>query len=302
MNEGIMEKEPLVSIVMSVYNGDKYLCEAVESILSQTYKNIQFVIVNDGSTDRTGSILKKYAASDTRVTLIEQENIGLSRSLNKAVRLSRGSLIARQDADDISMPNRLAMQSSAFYVNPGIDLVASGYYIIDADGDVILKRLLPSADKVKKLLPFENLIYHSSVMFKKQSFMSVGGYNENLEFGHDKDLWKRLDRLEVIPSALIKFRWHYSNVTHNRFKKGDKSSEFLVDRKVRFISSLLLQENDRLRARSLLRPHIRIPRHFFYFLLTYLPRWMIELFMWKLRYLIKNILCSLCPYYGTFKQ
>ena len=103
--------QPKVSVVMSAYNGERYLREAVESILNQTFNDFEFIIIDDGSTNSTGQILSSYAAQDPRIVLIRnRENIGLTKSLNKGLALARGEYIARMDADDVSLPNRFSEQ------------------------------------------------------------------------------------------------------------------------------------------------------------------------------------------------
>ena len=105
---------------MSVYNGEPYLRDGIECILSQTYSNFEFIIINDGSTDKTQEIINKYAEDDIRIVPINQANIGLTRSLNKGIHLSKGEYIARQDADDFSFPDRLENQIATFAKNPNL--------------------------------------------------------------------------------------------------------------------------------------------------------------------------------------
>ena len=125
---------PKVSIIMSVYNGEKYLQEAIESILNQSYSGFEFIIVNDGSTDYTEEILNEY--TDSRIVRINnQENIGLARSLNRAIETAHGELIARMDADDISAPDRFEKQVA--YLDAELEVSVLGTYMkqIDADGN-----------------------------------------------------------------------------------------------------------------------------------------------------------------------
>ena len=137
MNSGI----PQVSVIMPVYNGGRYLREAVDSILNQTFREFEFIIIDDGSTDDTWSVLTDYAAHDSQVRLIQNEaNIGLTRSLNKGLAVSRAALIARQDADDISMPERLARQIAFLEMHPEVGLLGTQGDFIDADGRPIEDR------------------------------------------------------------------------------------------------------------------------------------------------------------------
>ena len=111
-----------LSVVMSVYNGETYLAESIESILRQTYKNFEFIIINDGSTDSSAEIIDTFAASDDRIVVIHQTNSGLTRSLNAGIKNARGEYIARQDADDESFPHRFTRQME--YLKRDITLTA----------------------------------------------------------------------------------------------------------------------------------------------------------------------------------
>jgi len=129
--------KPKISVIMSVYNGEKHLPRAIDSVLEQTFEDFEFIIVNDGSTDNTPKILGSY--SDKRIYVINQENMGLTRSLNEAIELPRGAYIARMDADDISLPDRLLYQVDFLDGNEDVCLLSSSYYVIDESGTVKLR-------------------------------------------------------------------------------------------------------------------------------------------------------------------
>ncbi|WED26882.1 glycosyltransferase [Vibrio sp. DW001] len=170
---------PLVSVVMSVYNGEDYLAAAIESILEQTYVNIEFVIVNDGSSDSSLSIIKKYMKIDDRIVLIDQDNIGLTRSLNKAISYSKGKYIARQDADDESLSSRLAVQMS---------------YIKEYNLDLVTSRAIKNTKSVpnpfmlnfRKVDSFKagNMFIHGTFFGKTSIFKKIG-YNEQFTYAQD---------------------------------------------------------------------------------------------------------------------
>jgi glycosyltransferase involved in cell wall biosynthesis len=124
------ETDISVTILMSVYNGETYLPQAIESILQQTYQQFEFIIINDGSTDTSWRIIQQYAAKDPRIVPVTQENIGLTRSLNKGIQLSKGEFIARQDADDLSLPKRLAEQLP-WVRDLGYDLCCSRTWLME---------------------------------------------------------------------------------------------------------------------------------------------------------------------------
>jgi len=148
---------PVVSIVMSVYNGEQYLAIAIESILNQTFKEFEFIIINDGSTDNSLSIMQKYAQSDDRIILIDRKNLGLTKSLNEGIAIARGEFIARMDADDISFPERLSEQVKFLTAYPEIDLIGCRAVVFSDNNKLI--GFLPFAQDHIKLTshPWNNI-------------------------------------------------------------------------------------------------------------------------------------------------
>jgi glycosyltransferase involved in cell wall biosynthesis len=200
---------------MSVYNGEKYLREAIESILAQTFIDFNFLIINDGSTDGTKEILENY--NDSRIKLINnKKNIGLTKSLNKGLKLARGEYIARQDADDISMPERLEKEVSFLDHNKNTALVGTYYYMINEKGKTLNTiKPLKKSEEIKIGLLKGNQFGHGSVMFRAECVKEVGYYREELGPVEDYDLWLRIsDRYNIatIPEQLYKWR-------HSIFKK-----------------------------------------------------------------------------------
>ena len=129
-----MTSEPKINVIMSVYNGEKYLKQAIESILKQTYTNFRFIIVDDGSNDSSFDIIKSF--TDERIVIIRNDRTqGLTRSLNKALRTANGEYIARQDADDISLSNRLKSQIDFLEKHPEVELLGTGVYLINEKGE-----------------------------------------------------------------------------------------------------------------------------------------------------------------------
>ncbi len=203
-----MQISPLVSVVMSVYNGDLYLREAIESILNQTYTNFEFIIINDGSIDKSSEIIKEY--SDPRIKLIEHENQGLARSLNKGIRMSNGEYIARMDSDDISFPTRLDKQVHFLLDNPDYVVVGSKAIIIEKGGAEIFYHESYTAWEDIKTRLIKNPIFHSSAMFRKEIAKKVGYYNEDIKNRfEDVILWNQLSKYGKICNLneyLIKYR------------------------------------------------------------------------------------------------
>lgn len=209
-------RHPKVSVIMSVYNGEKYLREAIDSILNQTFTDFEFIIINDGSTDGTREILESY--SDPRVRLFHQENIGLTRSLNRALKLARGEYIARQDADDISLAKRLETQLKYFDADPSLTLCASRFRVIDENGNFIGCIHPTVSDKLLQWhllswhLLFGNQIGHASVMVKKEALLKLDGYALSVKRAQDYELWSRMSftcKMIVIPDVLFYWRYHH---------------------------------------------------------------------------------------------
>ncbi|MCK4437269.1 glycosyltransferase [bacterium] len=199
---------PKVTVLMSVYNGEEYLKEAIDSILNQTFKDFEFVTVNDGSTDRTAEILQSY--QDHRIKIINNErNVGLTKSLNKGLKMARGEYVARMDADDISFAERFEKQVGYLNNHPEIALVGTGFEKIDETGQKISSTPGLNSEGIYYTLTFYNCIVHSSVMFRKKIVLEIGGYDENLAKSQDLDLWHKISRkskINVLGEVLVKRR------------------------------------------------------------------------------------------------
>ena len=226
-----MHKNPQISVILSVYNGEKYLREAIESILNQTFGDFEFIIVNDGSTDSSREIIQSY--NDKRIKILNNEkNIGLTRSLNKALKQARGKYIARQDADDISLPNRFKEQIKYFFEHPEVALLGTSIYIIDEYGKIVGKKIAlknPGNELLKT-----NQFSHGSVMFKKEVINRLGGYNELFIYRQDYELWLRTAKyyeVKGLTQILYKLRFHNETIG---FTKGEESTLYhLLAQKLR---------------------------------------------------------------------
>ena len=203
---------PTVSVVMSVYNGERFLPETVESVLNQTFCDFEFIIINDGSADGTAEILSRYQKNDPRIVVYHQENRGQAIASNKGCSLARGCYIARTDADDVSLPERLERQVQYLEKNPHIAFVGSSVNIIDASGRQLFMVLLPSDDKVIKQRMFEmhdSFIPNQSVLIRSEVFRAFHGYRANFVPAEDYDLWLRIaERRQVsnLPEPLVNVR------------------------------------------------------------------------------------------------
>ena len=193
---------------MSVYNGEDYLRKSIDSILDQTYTDYEFIIIDDGSTDGTAAVLDSYKHPTIRIRV--QENAGLTKALNTAISLSRGEYLARQDADDISMPQRLEKQVKFLDGNEKIGLVGTYYSRIDAH-ETVLQNMKPPilSQDLKKRLEKGSQFAHGSVMLRRHCIECVGGYREEFRAAQDYDLWLRIsERFDVanIPEFLYQWR------------------------------------------------------------------------------------------------
>lgn len=208
---------PKISVIMSVYNGEKYLREAIESILNQTFTDFEFLIVNDGSTDKTSEILKEYSQRDNKIKIINNsENIGLTRSLNKAIKLSKGKYIARIDANDISLPKRLEAQFNFMEKNPHVGLVSSYTQFIDEEDNPLDRINRPAIEMNPRRLFFDSQICHSSIMIRKKILDRIGNYDEKFLYSQDSDLTFRIFRIAkiaVVPEVLILWREQKSSIS-----------------------------------------------------------------------------------------
>lgn len=183
-------KAPLVSVVMSVYNGETYIREAIDSILGQTFADFEFVIINDGSTDSTEKIIKSY--KDNRIVLISRQNKGLVASLNEGIEKSMGKYIARQDADDTSYPERLQSLVTKIEQTKAV-LVSSAFAMISEDGHSTLdyQCLIDDSRLLKRELWVKNPFAHGATMFRRDAAIKVGAYRD-VGPVEDYDLWIRL--------------------------------------------------------------------------------------------------------------
>jgi len=217
----IILQQPKISVVMSVYNGEKYLREAIDSILNQTFGDFEFIIVDDGSTDKTAEIIDEYAKKDLRVKIIKNKNnIGLTKSLNKAIQETKGEYIARMDADDISSPERFDEQLTFIENHPEIGAVGCWYYLIDKNNKLI-KKVRPPVKfyKIKKAILNSTPIIHPAAMIRKISLEKINYYDESFKYAQDRDLLFRIlnfYQLGVVPKYLLKYRYTKQSISLQR--------------------------------------------------------------------------------------
>lgn len=193
-----MKKSPKVSVLMPVYNGDRFLPDAIDSILKQTFTDYELIIIDDASTDNSWQILREYASLDERIRLFRnQDNMGLAAALNRGLKVAKGEYIARMDQDDISLPERFATQAAFLDTNSDVDVLGSATQIIDEWGELTVKIVRHPTRHyiIFWALCFYTPFVHPSVMFRKNIVESVGGYDEIPFANEDRDLWTRLSSI-----------------------------------------------------------------------------------------------------------
>jgi glycosyltransferase involved in cell wall biosynthesis len=222
-----------LSVVMSVYNTELYLKEAIRSILNQTYKKFEFIIVNDGSTDNSLEIIKSF--NDNRIIVFNQENQGLSKALNRGISISNGKYIARMDADDISLPNRFELQLDFLNTHKEYVLIGSNIYYVDINGEILDKSKLPLInEEINESLPNIKFM-HSSAMFLKNAFYEAGEYPIEIpKYFEDKILWNKMAKYGKIANlelALVKYRLVPSsifNLSNSQIQKHKDISNKII--------------------------------------------------------------------------
>jgi glycosyltransferase involved in cell wall biosynthesis len=201
---------------MAVHNGEQHLRASIESILRQTFRDFELVIVDDGSTDGTAAILDAY--EDDRIVLHRSSsNVGLTASLNRGLEQAQGRYVARQDDDDISEPDRLERQVSFLEANGKVALLAGAYRRIDGEGTVTATRTVPTdTAAIRWRLLFLNAFTSSSVVFRRDVVTRLGGYDEDFPFAQDYDLWSRIARTEpvaALTAPLVRYRHEETSMT-----------------------------------------------------------------------------------------
>lgn len=238
---------PLISVIMSVWNGERYLRQAVDSILNQSLKDFEFIVIDDASTDNTAEILRAYAEQDPRFRIIHNEkNLGLGENLAHAVDLAKGEFVARMDADDISMPERLKVQSDFLLNQPEILICGSDFEIIDADG--LSKKKVGLIKNVNFLrwrlfLGGGTLVNHGVAMFRKSFFDKFGNYS-SLRTAQDFELWSRLYEEQPLPIAnldrcLLQYRIHQEAISSSAKPEQEENA---IKTRLKTISKLLGSE------------------------------------------------------------
>ena len=206
-----MATAPALSVIMSVYNGAQHLYPAVQSILDQDFTDFEFLIVNDGSTDASGAILKDLAETDARIQVIDRENRGLVASLNEMLTIAKSPLLARMDSDDIAMPTRFSNQIAYLAVNPDVGILGTSNHDLDENDRIIgtTDEYPVSSIDAKAWLQKGPPLCHPSVMMRTELIRRLGGYRKAFRHAEDYDLWLRASRhteIANLPDRLLLYR------------------------------------------------------------------------------------------------
>jgi glycosyltransferase involved in cell wall biosynthesis len=213
-----MSARPTISVVMPVRNAEAWLAQAIESVLVQTFADFELIVVDDGSTDASPEIISALSRRDSRIRAVRQpQPEGLVSALNMALGLARGELLARLDADDVALPERLAQQVRCFDEQPSLVLLGSWSERIDeGDRHIGYTRPETNPERLAEMLQKSNPFVHSSVMMRTALTQKIGGYRNAFLGAEDADLWLRLSEHGVVanlPQILVCYRVHGGNVS-----------------------------------------------------------------------------------------
>ena len=252
---------PRVSVILPVRDGERFLREALQSVLAQTLDDFELLVVDDGSTDGTAAILDEV--QDDRLRVLRQGPLGLVAALNLGIAEARTPYLARMDADDVSLPERLERQVVYLEARPQVALVVPGVEAIDEEGSAGATVVLPDDDAaLRRRLLLRNPFTHGSVVVRADAVARGGGYRTDYGANEDYDLWRRIAReweLGALPDVLYRYREHPGAVTQSRVEERVRSRERLRDELWREPSLLraIRRDRDPVERRALLHEAIR---------------------------------------------
>jgi glycosyltransferase involved in cell wall biosynthesis len=246
-----MSPPPVVSVVLPVFNAEAYVGAAVESILDQTHRDLELIVVDDGSVDGSGQILREYEAADPRVRVHRQENQGQGTALNEGFRRAAGTYVAVMDADDVAFPDRLERQVALLEENPGVLLVGGAVVVTNAEGAPIETVRFPCSDaELRRLLPLRNVFSHPTVVMRRSAFAAAGGYRPVVRPAEDYDLWLRMaemGEMRNVAATVLAYRVHDAQLSQ-------------VEQREMAVAGLAIQAAARMRTGGGEDPLWRLPR------------------------------------------
>lgn len=211
-----------ISIILPVYNADSFIRTTIESLFSQTFNDFELIVINDGSTDNSLNIISNYK-NDPRLKIINNDkNLGLIYTLNRGIKMAKGELIARIDADDIAIKNRLKLQADYMDNHPNVALVGGWAELIDEQGAGFHIHKVPTAPtEILNSILLTNCFIHPSVMFRRSIALELGGFRQEALHAEDYDLWLRMcehHQVANLPNVLIQYRIHPGQISQQKLK------------------------------------------------------------------------------------
>lgn len=212
---------PLVSVIMPVYNPGRFLDAAILSIRTQTLTDLELILIDDGSTDGSDQVLRRHAAADRRISVIGVPHAGVATALNRGLAAASADLVARMDADDEALPDRLERQVAALETLPDVAVLGSGMETIDAE-DRVVGKAVPFTDPamIREGLLHANHLHHPTVIMRRNIVLEAGGYRPAFTASEDYDLWLRLSEhydLGNLPDILLRYRVHDAQASGRRW-------------------------------------------------------------------------------------
>lgn len=263
---------PAIDVLVTVYNGERFIAQTIDSVIGQTFHDWRLIIVDDMSTDRTEEIIRSYAAGDPRILLIKGEHKGIAAAANIGLRAVTAPLVARLDGDDVALPERLQIQYDFLQAHPDVLAVGSDVYLIDENNKRLRRRKAPVGwQKIQGILQTRNCMCHPSATIRTSALRQIGGYRDKFRNSLDYDLWLRISeigKIENIAQDLLLYRRHASQVSasgnaHRQtiYSVGAATDHFLrkygfSDRECRINES----DNDDIAGNLLLLYHSSISR------------------------------------------
>lgn len=215
-----MKTQPLVSVLVPIFNGQRYLSQALDSLQNQTYSNLEIILINDGSTDGSAAILDSFGGNEKRVIVVHKKHTGLTDTLNYGLSLANGVWLSRNDQDDIASPSKIERQMDTVLGNPSLVLVGSDFSTLTEESGQLRRYHLPTGHNqlVRRLRRVQRFFPHSSALFRLDVARQVGGYDIDALYNEDWDLWLRLSELGEVSSvaeSLVTIRTHQTQMTKN---------------------------------------------------------------------------------------
>jgi glycosyltransferase involved in cell wall biosynthesis len=239
----IDDRIPRLSVLLPVYNAEPWVAEAIGSIIGQTFSEFELIVIDDGSTDGSATVIRSF--DDERIRFVSRENRGFAASLNEGLALARADLVARHDADDVSEPERFRKQMEHLARNPNTVLVGTNYEMIDVDGRSLgTTNLLTNPADLKVAQVFANQFCHGSVVFRRSAVVAVGGYQAASSPAEDYDLFTRLarhSRVANLPDPLYRWRVNPLGMSGSRREAMDEQARTIRERE---FSRLLSQRDE----------------------------------------------------------